>query len=193
MAEPRVYSPSTLLANYYDARKDPSFKGVRPPRAETEQQARNQETVSQHVPTYGAALKSTYAHIKSCEDALDYTNIIAPDTRRGAGLWATQQQSVHFGGGGHAEDSKSFTSHFTIGGGALVRDSRAMATYRGRWLNDGRGEAALNGAEGGMGRWARKRAEGVMGSRAPRPLRSDADVAVVCEALYRLLHTSAPS
>ena len=69
--DPRVYSPHVLVANWFDSRKEPSFSGTRPS-VVTETQIRAAETNALPQPTYGAALRSTYAHIRSIEDDFDY-------------------------------------------------------------------------------------------------------------------------
>lgn len=70
-----VYTPNVLVNNWYDARKEPAFPGVRPTIA-TETQIRAAETTSVPQPTYGATLRSTYAHIKSIEDKFDYVRSV---------------------------------------------------------------------------------------------------------------------
>ena len=75
-APPRVYTPHVLVANWFDARKEPSFPGTRPS-VVTETQIRAAETNKVPQPTFGASLRSTYAHIRSIEENFDYVRVAA--------------------------------------------------------------------------------------------------------------------
>ena len=97
-------------------------------------------------PTFGASLASTYA-AASFETGIDYSRIVAPDSRAHAGTWASMTSSMHFGNdanGALLDAPGAFKTHFALGGSISMRDPRALATYRARWLNDGRGEGALS-------------------------------------------------
>ena len=61
---PSVYSAKVLNGPFVDRRKEPGFEGSCPS-LQTEQQIRNGEVCAQPNPTFGASLRSTYAHIKS--------------------------------------------------------------------------------------------------------------------------------
>jgi hypothetical protein len=76
-APPRVYTPHVLVANWFDARKEPQFPGTRPS-VITEQQIRAAESNNVPQPTFGASLRSTYAHIRSIEEYFDYVRLAAP-------------------------------------------------------------------------------------------------------------------
>jgi len=72
-----MYSAKCLEGNWYNDRKLTTFEGVRPI-VQTETQIRQAETTGLQVPVFGASLRSTYAHIKSVEDSLDYDNPVYP-------------------------------------------------------------------------------------------------------------------
>jgi hypothetical protein len=76
-APPRVYTPHVLVANWFDARKEPQFPGTRPS-VITEQQIRAAESNNVPQPTFGASLRSTYAHIRSIEEYFDYVRLATP-------------------------------------------------------------------------------------------------------------------
>jgi hypothetical protein len=139
---PRVYDAKCLVANWYDSRKEPSFPGVRPS-VQTETQIRNAETLHVPTPTYGAALRSTYAHIKSVEDHFDYSNLVYPDRRYNGSTSASISSTAHFSKKIDM-DTADFSTSYHLGGPAVARDPALLATYRSQNTRDPRGAFAVS-------------------------------------------------
>ena len=70
---PRIYSSKVLEGNWVNDQKLVTFVGNRP-EVVTELQVRGAQVTGRFVPVYGASLRSTYAHIRSVENDLDYEN-----------------------------------------------------------------------------------------------------------------------
>jgi hypothetical protein len=106
----------------------------------TERQIRDAEVTGLTVPVFGASLRSTYAHIKSIENDLDYENPVYPYKRYSERQWASLNSTVHFGRTGHvAEDDAQFACSFHAARHELVRDPVLLADYRTRWINEAEG------------------------------------------------------
>ena len=77
---PRIYSSKVLEGNWVNDQKLVTFEGNRP-EVVTELQVRGAQVTGRFVPVYGASLRSTYAHIRSVENDLDYENPVRAGMR----------------------------------------------------------------------------------------------------------------
>ena len=114
-----------------------TFEGNRP-EVVTELQIRGAQVTGRYVPVYGASLRSTYAHIKSVEDDLDYENPVYPYRKYTADKWVSVNQTTHFGMAHKCVDGEAsmFESGFRAPRHELIRDPAKMAAYRARWINE---------------------------------------------------------
>jgi hypothetical protein len=82
-------------------------------------------------------LRSTYAHIKSIEDELDYDNPVYPYKRYSEDKWASLNSTVHFGkSGGEPRDDKQFVCSYKAANHELIKDPVLTSDYRSRWINE---------------------------------------------------------
>ena len=85
-----------LLLSWVNDQKLVTFEGNRP-EVVTELQVRGAQVTGRFVPVYGASQRSTYAHIRSVENDLDYENPVYPYRKYTADKWVSVNQTTHFG------------------------------------------------------------------------------------------------
>lgn len=143
----KSYAPASLVGNWLEERKEPSFRGGKL-EGRTEQQARNLVSTATSVATFGATLGGTDPASR-IEARFDSENVIYPDRLHpgahrevagarpanecarplcAASTWVSIAGAAHFGGA--AADARSFTSGYKVVTSDLTRshDSLAGAT-----------------------------------------------------------------
>ena len=139
---PNTYKPCTLNGPWFDVRKEPGVPQARPS-VLTETQIRQAQVVGLPTPTYGASLASTYAHLKTIEQHLDYSNLVYYDRRYNGATSGTIQQTAHFGKT-LPLDTADFSTSYRLGGPAVARDPQQLAAYRAAHTTDARGAFAVS-------------------------------------------------
>ena len=138
---PNTYKPCTLNGPWFDVRKEPGVPQARPS-VLTETQIRQAQVAGLPTPTYGAALASTYAHLKTIEQHFDYGNLVYYDRRYNGATSGSIQQTAHFGKT-LPLDTADFSTSYRLGGPAVARDPAQLAAYRATHTTDARGAFAV--------------------------------------------------